>query len=78
MGRVVPVVEALSAAGVRVSVDTTRATVAEKAIGAGASVVNDVSGGLGDAGMFDVLARSDVLCVLMHWRGPSSPRPIWS
>lgn len=72
MGRVVPVVSALCAAGVRVSVDTTRAMVAEHAISAGAAMVNDVSGGLADSRMLDVVARSDVMCVLMHWRGPSS------
>ena len=58
MGRVVPVVSALCAAGVRVSVDTTRALVAEQAISAGATMVNDVSGGLADSRMMDVLARS--------------------
>ena len=70
--RVVPVVRALSEKGVRVSVDTTRAAVAERAIDAGAALVNDVSGGLVDARMFGVLARSGVQCVLMHWRGPST------
>lgn len=72
LARVVPVVSALCTAGVRVSVDTTRALVAEHAIGAGAAMVNDVSGGLADSRMLDVMARSDVMCVLMHWRGPSS------
>src|SRR3954467_11490341 len=44
--RVLPVIAELSAAGVRTSVDTTRADVAEAAIAAGATLVNDVSGGL--------------------------------
>ncbi|MFC3992811.1 dihydropteroate synthase, partial [Actinoplanes siamensis] len=43
--RVVPVIEGLAAAGVPLSVDTTRAAVAEAALAAGAMVVNDVSGG---------------------------------
>ena len=46
--RVVPVVRALAADGIRCSVDTTRATVALAAIEAGAAIVNDVSGGLAD------------------------------
>ena len=70
--RVVPVVESLCAAGVRVSVDTTRAAVAERAIAVGASIVNDVSGGLVDGQMLALVARTGVQCVLMHWRGPST------
>ncbi|OLR89752.1 dihydropteroate synthase [Actinokineospora bangkokensis] len=69
--RVVPVVRALSAEGVAVSVDTTRAEVAEAAVAAGASVVNDVSGGLADPGMGPVVAATGVPWVLMHWRGHS-------
>jgi dihydropteroate synthase len=70
--RVLPVVRELVAAGVRVSVDTTRASVAEAAIGAGACVVNDVSGGLADPSMAAVVATARVPWILMHWRGPSS------
>ena len=69
--RVLPVVRDLVAAGVRVSIDTTRASVAEAAIEAGASVVNDVSGGLADPGMARVVAVARVPWVLMHWRGHS-------
>jgi dihydropteroate synthase len=69
--RVLPVIGELAAAGVAVSVDTTRARVAEAAIGAGAVLVNDVSGGLVDAGMAEVVAATGVPWVLMHWRGPS-------
>ncbi|MGH3492875.1 MAG: dihydropteroate synthase [Sciscionella sp.] len=69
--RVVPVVEELVAAGVGVSVDTTRAAVAQAAIGAGARLVNDVSGGLADADMARVLADTGLPWVLMHWRGHS-------
>jgi dihydropteroate synthase len=56
---------------VRTSVDTTRAEVAEAAIAAGASLVNDVSGGLADDGMAKLVADAGVPWVLMHWRGHS-------
>ncbi|HEX4701109.1 MAG TPA: dihydropteroate synthase [Pseudonocardiaceae bacterium] len=69
--RVVPVIRALSAAGVPVSVDTTRARVAEDALAAGARVVNDVSGGLADPDMAKVVVGHGVPWILMHWRGQS-------
>jgi len=69
--RVVPVVRELADAGVRVSVDTTRAEVADAALTAGAVLVNDVSGGLADAGMARLVADAGVPWVLMHWRGHS-------
>ena len=69
--RVLPVVAALSSAGARVSIDTMRASVAAAAVDAGAILVNDVSGGLADPDMLPFLARADVSCVLMHWRGHS-------
>jgi dihydropteroate synthase len=69
--RVLPVIRELSAAGVRTSVDTTRAEVAEAALAAGAILVNDVSGGLADAGMARLVADAGVPWVLMHWRGHS-------
>jgi dihydropteroate synthase len=69
--RVVPVIRELSAAGVRTSVDTTRAEVAEAAIAAGATLVNDVSGGLADKNMAELVAEAGVPWVLMHWRGHS-------
>ncbi len=69
--RVVPVVAALAAAGLVVSVDTMRARVAAAAVEAGAAVVNDVSGGLADPDMLHVVARLEVPYVLMHWRGHS-------
>ncbi|RBY94103.1 dihydropteroate synthase [Blastococcus sp. TBT05-19] len=70
-GRVVPVIRELAAAGVRTSVDTTRAEVAEAALHAGAVLVNDVSGGLADKNMADLVADAGVPWVLMHWRGHS-------
>ncbi len=69
--RVVPVVEALVANGVRVSIDTYRAVVAERALAAGASVVNDVSGGLADPDMAAVVRAAECPWILMHWRGHS-------
>lgn len=66
--RVAPVVAALSAEGVVVSVDTMRASVAQAAIEAGASIVNDVSGGRADSDMARVVADAGVPWILMHWR----------
>jgi dihydropteroate synthase len=70
--RVVPVIEALVEAGIAVSVDTTRAAVARAAIGAGAAIINDVSGGLADPEMKTVAARAGCPYVIMHWRGHSA------
>ncbi len=69
--RVLPVVRELAAAGVTVSIDTTRAAVAQAAIEAGAVLVNDVSGGLADPAMAAAVAAAGVPLVLMHWRGHS-------
>jgi len=69
--RVVPVIADLTHRGVRCSVDTTRAEVAEAALAAGAVIVNDVSGGKADPGMAAVVADARVPWILMHWRGPS-------
>lgn len=69
LDRVLPVVRELAGRGVPVSVDTTRAEVAEAAVAAGAVVVNDVSGGLADPAIRDVVARTGVVYVAMHWRG---------
>ncbi|MER7559324.1 dihydropteroate synthase [Nocardioides sp. NPDC126508] len=72
LARVIPVVEALARDGVPVSVDTMRASVARRAVEAGAVIVNDVSGGLADPEMLPFLAEADVTCVLMHWRAHST------
>ena len=66
------VVAALAAAGVAVSIDTMRATVAERCVAAGAVLVNDVTGGLGDEAMLATVAGLGVPYVVMHWRGPSA------
>ena len=70
--RVMPVVRELVAAGVPVSIDTMRATVAAQAIEAGARLVNDVSGGRADPDMLRVVAESGLPVILMHWRGHSA------
>jgi dihydropteroate synthase len=75
--RVVPVIEGLWAAGgeggrggpARISVDTSKAAVAEAAINAGASIVNDVTALRGDPAMVDVVAEYEVECCLMHMLG---------
>jgi dihydropteroate synthase len=72
LARVIPVVEALAGGGFPVSVDTMRASVARRAVEAGAVIVNDVSGGLADPRMLPFLAEADVTCVLMHWRAHST------
>jgi dihydropteroate synthase len=69
--RVIGVIRALADAGVPVSVDTTRARVAEAALDAGALLVNDVSGGLADPDMAKLVAERGVPWILMHWRGHS-------
>ena len=69
--RVVPVIRELARQGVRVSVDTYRASVAAAALEAGAVIVNDVSGGLGDPGMAAVVRDAGCPWILMHWRGHS-------
>ena len=70
LARVVPVIEGILAARPRaiVSVDTQKATVAERALRAGARVVNDVSG-LRDPDMAGVVARAQAGLVVMHMRG---------
>lgn len=71
LDRVVPVIEALAADGAVVSVDTMRAEVAERALEAGARIVNDVSGGLADPTILEVVARTGATYVAMHWRAHS-------
>jgi dihydropteroate synthase len=70
--RVLPVVEQLSARGVSVSVDTTRARVAAEVLRAGAQLVNDVSGGCADPDMGPVVREAGCRWILMHSRGTSA------
>jgi len=69
--RIIPVVTGLVGQGATVSVDTMRADVAERALDAGAALINDVSGGRADERMTQVAATTGVPIVLMHWRGHS-------
>lgn len=68
--RVVPIVETLHAewSGL-ISVDTTKAIVAEKTLAAGASIVNDISGLRADPAMVDVCLRYSCGIVVMHMQG---------
>jgi dihydropteroate synthase len=66
--RVLPVIEALKDGGV-ISIDSCKAEVQERAVAAGASVINDISALGGDAGSLDLAARLAVPVILMHCRG---------
>ncbi len=68
LDRVVPVITALAEDGATVSVDTMRHQVAAAALAAGASIVNDVSGGLSDPEILRVVADAGATYVAMHWR----------
>lgn len=68
--RVVPVVERLAASGALVSVDTRKALVMERALGAGAGLVNDVSALLWDARALEVVAKAACPVILMHSPDP--------
>jgi dihydropteroate synthase len=65
-----PVLERLGPIGIPVSIDTMRAGVAAAAVLAGATLVNDVSGGLADPAMLATVASLDVDYVCQRWRGP--------
>jgi dihydropteroate synthase len=69
--RVIPVVEALAAEGAIISVDTMRSQVAELVLDAGATMINDVSGGLADPDMLPLIAERGTPYLCMHWRGHS-------
>ena len=69
--RTIPVITELAKHGAKISIDTMRASTAEAAIKAGASIINDVSGGLADPNMLQIAARLQVPYIAMHWRGQS-------
>jgi dihydropteroate synthase len=71
MARTIPVITELAKHGVTISIDSMRASTAEAAIQAGASIINDVSGGLSDLQMLQAAARLKVPYIAMHWRGQS-------
>ncbi len=68
LARVLPVVSALAGAGHRVSIDTSKAAVAERALAAGAAIVNDVTA-FGDPAMAAVCAEAGAGLILMHMKG---------
>ncbi|MEY4993234.1 MAG: hypothetical protein RIS82_356 [Actinomycetota bacterium] len=79
LSRVVPVIEAIVAElqridrrDVQISIDTMNASTALAAVAAGASIINDVSGGLADEKMFGLAAASGAKLVISHWRGFSN------
>ena len=71
LSRVIPVVQELIKHGAIISIDTMRSGVARAAVEAGATYINDVSGGLADAQMHHVAAELGTKYILMHWRGHS-------
>ncbi|OBK12766.1 dihydropteroate synthase [Mycobacterium asiaticum] len=73
--RVIPVIKALAAQHITVSIDTMHAQVARAALENGAQLVNDVSGGRADPAMAPLVADARVPWVLMHWRRVSADNP---
>lgn len=72
VARVIPVIKELAKKDMPISIDTTRASVAEQAIKLGVSYVNDVSGGLADPEMYKLIAKHPkVQYIIMHWRAHS-------
>ena len=67
--RVTGAVSVLAPAGVTLSIDTTRASVAAAALEGGAEIINDVSGGTLDKDLPHVVAEHDCLYIVQHWRG---------
>jgi dihydropteroate synthase len=67
--RVLPVVEGLAGSGAQISIDTSKASVARRALEAGATLVNDVTALRGDPEMAAVVAQSGAECCLMHMLG---------
>ena len=70
--RILPVLRALAADGIRLSVDTMNADTALASVEAGVEIINDVSGGLADPLMAGVAASTGTTFVLSHWRGHSA------
>ncbi len=68
--RVIPIIKAIREQfSIPISIDTTRAKIAENAIAAGADIINDISGGTFDPEMLTAAAQLDVPIILMHMRG---------
>ena len=71
IARTIPVIAELAKHGTPISIDTMRASTAHAAVNAGASIINDVSGGLADPHMLETAASLKVPYIAMHWRGQS-------
>ncbi|MFM5952667.1 MAG: dihydropteroate synthase [Micrococcales bacterium] len=71
IARVVPVIEAIKGLGAQISIDTMNAETALAAVNAGATIINDVSGGLNDPEIFQVAAETNSTLIISHWRGHS-------
>lgn len=70
--RVIPVISELKKLGATISIDTMRAQIASEAIKAGATYINDVSGGLADPEMVKtVVTNPQIQYIAMHWRAHS-------
>ncbi len=68
--RVIPVITKLrQESSIPISIDTTKAIVAQKAIAAGANIVNDISGATFDEEMLNTVEQLDIPLILMHIRG---------
>ncbi|QSE99448.1 dihydropteroate synthase [Fulvivirga lutea] len=69
--RVIPAIKAIrkELTDSYISIDTFRSEVAKEALNAGADIINDVSGGELDDGMFDLIEQTNVPYILMHMRG---------
>jgi dihydropteroate synthase len=68
--RVIPVVEILAReSDTLISIDTTKAEVAEAALDAGAKIINDVTGGRGDSAMWPLAAKRGAAFIIMHMQG---------
>jgi dihydropteroate synthase len=68
--RVIPIIRAIrKQSDIPISIDTTKAEVAERALVAGADIINDVSALRFDDSMVDVAARSGIPLIIMHMQG---------
>ena len=68
--RVIPVIERLQdKIDIFISIDTSKSEVAEAALNAGASIINDVSGGRNDEAMMPLAAKRDAALIIMHMQG---------
>jgi dihydropteroate synthase len=70
LARVLPVITELrKSVSAFISIDTTKAVIAREAIVAGATIINDVSGGRADPKMFAIAAECEAALILMHMQG---------